>query len=388
MIYLDNNATTQPAPEAVDAMLDALRENWHNPSSIHRAGQAARRHVERARSSVARLLNARPRQIVFTSGGTEAIDWTIRGLLERRQSDHRNVIVTTPIEHSAVGSLVRSLEEQGEAEVRWAPVSRAGVVDADALADLLDDQVALVSVQWANNETGAIQPIHAVGELCRSRNIPFHCDGAQWVGKMPTDFAQTPIDVLTIAAHKFHGPKGVGALCLRRGIVLPPRILGSQENGQRGGTENVPGIVGFGAAAEVAAVWLKDEQDRARIQAMRNRLEQGIIERVPDGVINGPSGNADRLWNTSNIGFPSVQSEALLIALSERGVCASAGAACSSGSLEPSPVLLAMEIPETIAHGSLRFSLSRNTTESEIDQTINIVVDCVERIRQSTEALA
>lgn len=360
---------------------------------------------------MARLINARPRQIAFTSGGTESIDWAIRGLLEVGARAGRRVIVTSRLEHNAVRDLCAHLEERGEAEVRWAPALRSGEVDVAALGDLIDDSCTLVCAQWANNETGVIQPIERIGELCRERGVFFLCDGTQWVGKMPTDVERAPFDALVFAAHKFHGPKGAGALWLRRGVAIPPRIHGAQESGRRGGTENVPAIAGFGAAAERALTWLADESERAGVAALRDRFEQGVCARVRDAVVNGvaesfteneeaqtPVGRASRpsapggathgrLWNTTNIGFPRLESEALLIALSERGVCASAGAACSSGSLEPSPVLLAMGVPEEIAHGSLRFSLSRETTQAEIDEAIEIVVDCVERLRASSAAL-
>lgn len=398
VIYLDNNATTRPADEVVDAMSGALREHWQNPSSIHRAGQSARRLVEQSRASVARLIGARPRQLVFTSGGTEAIDWAMRGFLELGRRRERTAIVTSRLEHNAVRDLAAHLEERGEAEIRWAPATRGGVIDLNALRDLIDESVALVCVQWANNETGVIQPIGEIGPMCHEAGAPFLCDGTQWIGKMPTDVERAPFDAFTFAPHKFHGPKGVGALWLRRGFTLPPLLHGAQEAGRRGGTENVPGIVGFGAAADVAMRWLADDSNRERIAGLRDRLEQGVLARVPDAVVNGgqpcprnsEAGDSpvERLWNTTNIGFPKLEAEALLIALSERGVCASAGAACSSGSLEPSPVLLAMGVPEEIAHGSLRFSLSRETTEAEIDQAIEIIADSVKRLRASSEALA
>lgn len=422
VIYLDNNATTRPADDVVDAMRDALREHWQNPSSIHRAGQSARRIVEQSRASVARLIGARPRQIAFTSGGTEAIDWAIRGFLEVGARRGRTAIVTSHLEHNAVRDLAMHLEERAEAEIRWAPATRDGRIDINALRDLLDESVALVCAQWANNETGVIQPIEVVGALSREAGAFFLCDGTQWVGKMPTNVERAPFDALTFAPHKFHGPKGIGALWLRRGVTIPPRLHGAQESGRRGGTENVPGVVGFGVAAEIAMRWIADESKRSHIAALRDRLEQGVLKRVPDALVNGAGsggtgvspvmdnqpcpcerGHAThesavnsgtgvppvhRLWNTTNIGFPRLESEALLIALSERGVCASAGAACSSGSLEPSPVLLAMNIPEEIAHGSLRFSLSRETTDDEIEQAIDIIADSVQRLRASSEALA
>lgn len=411
MIELDHNATTRPRPEVVEAVHRALTETWHNPSSVHRAGQAARHAVELARAQVARLIGARPRQVVFTGSGTESIDLAIRGVLAARPE--RPVLVTTRVEHAAVRDLAEDLAERGGAKVRWAPVDGAGVVDTDALAALLDERVALVSVQWANNETGAVQPIERIGALCRARGALFHCDGTQWVGKMPTDVgspsgvpgagggeggggtlevSRPPFDLLTASAHKFHGPKGVGILWTGRGVGLRPVLRGAQELGRRGGTENVPGIVGAGAAAEAARAWLEDDGARHHLAGLRDRLESAVCAAVPGAVVNGvgaraEGGAAPRLWNTTNIGFPRLEAEALLMALSERGLNASAGAACSSGSLEPSPVLLAMGVPPEIAHGSVRLSLGRDTTAGEIEEGIRVIVEAVARLGRSSAAL-
>ncbi len=376
MIQLDHNATTRPTPEVVEGVARALTDTWHNPSSVHRAGQAARQAVELARQQVAELLNASAREVTFTSGGTESINLAVRGALG---STGKRVVVTSEVEHSAVRDLVEDLERRDECEVRWAPLLEHGIVDADALDDLVTPDVALVSVQWANNETGAIQPVERIARLCEAKNVLFHTDATQWVGKMPTDVTDAPIDLLTCSAHKMHGPKGVGVLWARRGVRLRPLQPGSHELGRRGGTENVPGIVGMGVSAQQAKAWLDDPDARARIGALRDRLEAGILERVPDAVVNGR--DVDRLWNTTNVGFPAMEAEALLLLLSERGVCASAGAACSSGSLEPSPVLLAMGVPERVAHGSIRLSLGRETTEGEIDDAAGIIVSAVERLR-------
>ncbi len=377
MPYFDNNATTRPLTEVVDAVRAALTDHWHNPSSVHRPGQTARHHVELARTDLARLLGVKPRELVLTGSGTESIDLAIRGVLG---ASKRRAIVTTEVEHAAVRDLAEHLAGTG-IEVRCLPLDGAGVAIADALPDLLaDDAVALVSVQWANNETGAIMPVEAIHAHCRARRVPFHCDATQWVGKLPMP-TEPPCDLLSASPHKFHGPKGVGLLWARRGLAYRPVLHGSQELGRRGGTENVAGILGAGAAARGALEWLEHDAERTRLASLRDRFERAVLDRCPDAAVNGPTSPDARLWNTTNIGFPRLEAEMLLLAFSERGLCASAGAACSSGSLDPSPVLLAMGIPEQVAHGSIRFSLSRFTTDAEIDEAIAIVADCVERAR-------
>ncbi|MEM1184310.1 MAG: cysteine desulfurase family protein [Planctomycetota bacterium] len=375
MPYLDNNATTQPLPEVVEAVRVSLMDQWHNPSSVHRAGQAARHAVELARAELARLLSVKPRELILGGSGTESIDHAIRGSLN---ATGKSVVVTSDIEHAAVRDLCGALGGDG-VEVRMLPVVD-GVVDAASLPDMLaSGDVAVVSVQWANNETGAIMPVERIHEICREHRVAFHCDGTQWIGKLPVPASGPPCDLLTASAHKFHGPKGLGLLWVRRGIGLRPVLHGSQELGRRGGTENVPGAVGAGVVAVQARDWLASESDRERLGELRDRFEQSVLDQCPGAVVNGP--REHRLWNTSNIGFPGLEAEALLLAFSERGLAASAGAACSSGSLDPSPVLLAMGIAPNVAHGSVRFSLSRLTTESEIEEAIETVSECVGRFR-------
>jgi cysteine desulfurase len=386
-VYLDNNATTRPAPDVVEAVRGALVEHWHNPSSVHRPGQAARHKVELARKAVAELIGARPREITFTSGGTEAIDLAIRGTLVATK---KRVIVTTAVEHAAVRDLCEALKVEGGVEARLAALDREGIVRVDSAESLLDERVGIVSIQWANNETGAIQPVEEIGRACRKRGIVFHVDGTQWVGKMPVGGVggiEEWADLLTFAAHKFHGPKGVGVLWARSGVGLPARIRGVQEKGRRGGTENVPGIVGAGVAAELSRRWLEDAGERERLAWLRDRFEGAVLAAIPEARINGPRDPRKRLWNTTNIGFPRLEAEAILLLLSESGVCASAGAACSSGSLDPSPVLLAMGVPPEVAHGSIRFSLSRDTTEGEIEEAIGTVVRCVRKLAMGLPAL-
>ena len=386
MIELDANANTRPLPEVVQAVRDALERDWANPSSVHRAGQAARRTVELARAEVAGLVGCSERELVFTSGGTEAADLAIRGSL---RATGRRTLVTSRLEHAAVRDLARRLEERGEAEVVWLPHDADGVASEPALLRLLRDRaadIAVVSVMAANNETGTLQPTAALAAACREAGVLFHTDATQWVGKMPTNFAGLGADLLSCSAHKLHGPKGVGALAVRRGTPLEASLVGGpQERERRAGTENVPGIAGFGAAARLAREWLSGEAPR-RAHELRDLLERLLRESIPDAVVN--AAGAPRLWNTLNMAFPSLEAEAILLALSERGVNASAGAACSSGSLEPSPVLLAMGIPEPLAHGSVRFSLSRLSTEIEIQEAARQVADAVRAVRScSSHAL-
>jgi len=396
IIYLDHNATTRPCAGALAAAQRAALDLWHNPSSIHRPGQAARHGIELARESLATLLGVRPREITFTSGGTESIHLAIRGLLGTRRDADRPAIITARTEHAAVRDLAEELEKIAAARIVYAPLDASGVVDAQALAGLLAPDTALVSIQWANNETGAIQPVEAIHHACRAAGVPFHCDAVQWIGKEPVTDARgdegilshrhapgPPCDLLSVSAHKFGGLKGAGALWVRSGIRLRPVIPGSQELGRRGGTENVPGILALGAAAEEARAWLADPAPRAMLASMRDRLESAILARVPGTVVNGPRESTRRLWNTTNIGFPRLEAEALLLALSERGVCASAGAACSSGSLEPSPVLLSMGVPPEVAHGSLRFSIGKDTNADEIDRAADIIADRAAQLRRS-----
>lgn len=390
MIYLDNNATTRPDPRVVEAMVQACEEWWANPSSVHRMGQEARHRVELARRDVADLLNTSPRQITFTSGGTEAIAHAIDGMVvpaaERRQGPA--VVVSCRTEHAAVRDRLDDLERRRLATVRWVPVDREGMVDLEALAAALAG-ADLASFQWANNETGVVLPVTQIARLCRAAGVPFHCDATQWIGKEPADLSAPEVpDLLTFAPHKFHGPKGVGVLWTRPGVVPRPIILGTQELGRRGGTENVPGILGCGMACRIARHWLEDPEPRRRLAALRDRFEQRVLAVVPEAQVNGPCDPARRIWNTSNIAFPRLEAEALLLMLSERGVCASAGAACSSGSLDPSPVLLAMGIPEPLAHGSLRFSLSRETTEAEVDQAATIIGEVVADLKRSLAAVS
>ena len=377
-IYLDNNATTRPADEVVEAMTRALREEWANPSSVHRPGQSVRRQVELARTSVAELVGCLDRELVFTSGGTESANLAIRGALGAQPT--RRVLVTSRLEHSAVRELAVDLESQG-AEVIWLGNDELGIVDVDALRTLLRDraaEVGLVSIMWVNNETGVMQPVERIGALCREFGVRFHTDATQYVGKLPMDVSGLPIDLLGFAAHKFHGPKGIGALYVRRGLRIQAQIVGGpHERQRRGGTENAAGIVGFGVAADLSRRWLASAAPAAA-RALHDAFEGELVDRL--GVsVNG--GAAPRMWDTSNVAFAGLEAEPILLMLSERGVCASAGAACSSGSLEPSAVLRAMGLPEAITNGSIRFSISRETTQSEVDRAVDIIIEVIDRLR-------
>ena len=388
-IYLDSNATTEPAPEVVDAVARAMRDTWANPSSVHRAGGEAKRVVELARESVARLVGCQERELVFTSGGTEGANLAIRGTLEHLATTDpaRRVLVTTRFEHSAVRELAQRLEQRGTEVVWLAGAPHApGTPDLDALEALLAaraDEIALVSLMWANNETGAVTDISRAGALCRQAGVRLHTDATQWIGKMPTDLAALQLDLASFAAHKFHGPKGVGALYLRRTVRITPQTSGGpQERERRGGTENVPAIAGLGVAADLARTWLSGD-GAARGAALRDRFEHAVAART--GAIAHAHG-APRLWNTTNLGFARLEAEAILMLLSERGVAASAGAACSSGSLDPSPVLLAMGIAPEVAHGSIRFSLARTTTAPQLEEAAMRVIAAIERLASSTDA--
>lgn len=388
-VYLDNNATTRPSGEVVGAVASAMERFWHNPSSIHRPGQEAKHAVEIARGQVAALLGVKSREITFTGSGTEAIDLAIRGTLgaARRTNTRKNIIITSPIEHSAIGNLCKQLvgnnDGQSLARVVTLPVDRSGVVDVTGLESLIKEhaceggsEIAIVSMQWVNNETGVVQPVDRVGEICDRHNVVFHCDATQWVGKMPVDQSSEHaprIDLLSCSPHKFHGPKGVGVLWVRRGVGLVPTIPGSQELGRRGGTEPVPAILGAGVAAKQAMEWVNDERNLARAAALRDQLERGVLDRCEGSMVNTTINPDERIWSTTSIGFPRLEAEALLLGLSERGVCVSAGSACASGSLDPSPVLLAMGVEEVVAHGSIRMSVGRTTMEAEIEHAIEVI---------------
>jgi cysteine desulfurase len=375
-IYLDYNATTPVDPAVLDAMLPYFAENFGNASSIHSPGQRARGAVDGARASVAGLLGAKSSEIVFTSGGTESDNLALFGVVAASQ-DSRKHIITTAIEHHAVLNAAQALENLG-AEVTYIPVGREGTVDPDDIRRALKPETVLISVMHANNELGTIQPIEEIGRIATTADVLFHCDAVQAAGKLPLDVNRLGVDLLSISAHKIYGPKGVGALYVRSGTPLEPQFYGGHhERDRRPGTENVPGIVGLGKAAELARKNL--QTDCARITTLRNRLEDALLAACGDARVNG--NRAQRVSNTSNISFHAAGGEALVIALDLQGIACSTGAACSSGAVGPSHVLLAIGLSPDEARSSLRLSLGRTTTAEEIDQAIAAIPQSVERLR-------
>ncbi|MBD3175776.1 MAG: cysteine desulfurase NifS [Armatimonadia bacterium] len=372
-VYLDNNATTMVAPEVVEAMQPFFTELYGNPSSMHSFGGQVKPYVDRAREQVAELLGATTYEVIFTAGGSESNNMAIRGALEVVGADKRH-IVTSRVEHPAVGGVFQHLGKMGY-RMTELPVHPDGTLDMDAFGASLTPDTALVSIMWANNETGVVFPIEELAQRTKERGILLHVDAVQAVGKLPIDMEKTPVDMLSISGHKFHAPKGIGALYIRRGTRLAPLIIGGhQEWGKRAGTENVPGIVGLGAAAEQALEHL-DELDE--VEALRDRLEEGLLSRCADVRVNGKN----RVKNTLNASFEYIEGESILLMMDDVGIAASSGSACASGSLEPSHVLRAMGVPFTAVHGSIRFSLSRYTTAEEIDYTLEQVPPIVERLR-------
>jgi cysteine desulfurase len=389
-IYLDYNATTPVDPAVLDAMLPYLAESYANASSIHSPGQRARAAVDLARESVAALIGAKPAEIVFTSGGTEADNLAILGAfnaskltepailgpLNAPKSAKRHVI-TTSIEHHAVLQTCESLAKQG-AEVTFISAGRTGVVDPDEVRQAIRPETALISAMHANNELGTVQPIEQIGLIAREARVPFHCDAVQSAGKLPIEVNRIGADLLSLSAHKIYGPKGIGALYVRSGSRIEPLFRGGQhERGLRPGTENVAGIVGMGKAAELARKHI--EEDRLRIVALRDRLERALLQSVPGIHVNGDA--APRVCNTTNVTFPGASGESLVIALDLQGIACSTGAACSSGAIEPSHVLLAIGLSGEAARSSVRFSLGRGTTAEEIDRAIATIPAVVERLR-------
>lgn len=376
-VYADNNATTKVDERVVEEMVPYLSEYYGNPSSMHRFGGNVEKKLVEARERVAAMLNAEPTEVIFTSCGTESDNMAIHSaLLSYPEKRH---IITTKVEHPAILNYCKHLSKRGYG-VTFLSINRQGLLDLNELYDSIRDDTAVISVMFANNETGTIFPIEEIGKMAKEKGVIFHSDGVQAAGKIPLDLQQlNTIDMLSLSGHKFHAPKGIGVLYVRRGTKFRPLLVGGhQERGRRPGTENTASIIAIGKAAELAQATLDDEL--TRVKAMRDRLEQKLLDRIPDATINGHS--TLRTPNTLNISFKYVEGEAILLMLSERGIAASSGSACTSGSLEPSHVLRAMGVPFTFAHGSLRFSLSRFNTEDDIDYVIEELPPIIERLRE------
>lgn len=376
VIYLDNNATTMVAPEVVEAMLPYFSNFYGNPSSMHSFGGDVAGKIKEARENVARLIGTNVDEIVFTSCGTESDGTAIRAAIESNP-DKRH-IVTSRVEHPAIKNLYETLSKKGY-RVTFVPVDNQGRLDLDYLYDSLNDDTAIVSLMWANNETGVVFPVEEISQKIKDRGIVFHTDAVQAAGKIPIDVASTGVDLLSLSGHKYHAPKGIGTLYIRKGTKFSPFMIGGhQEHGRRGGTENVASIVGMGQASAIAKEHV-DANDYERIGQLRDKLESTLLAQVPNSMVNGDQEH--RLPNTTSIAFEYVEGEAILLMMNEHGICASSGSACTSGSLEPSHVLRAMGVPYTAAHGSIRFSLSRYTTEDEIDVVIKTLPPIIDRLR-------
>jgi len=376
VIYFDNNATTKVAPEVLDAMLPFLKDLYGNPSSMHTFGGQVEKYIRHSRESITQLLGCDSSEIVFTSCGTESDNAAIKGVLDALPEKRK--IITTRVEHPAVLATCRQMQTLGYKLVELA-VNGEGQIDLNELESQVDDDTAIVTIMYANNETGVIFPIDKIAQIVKAKGAIFHTDAVQAVGKIPLNLDKSNIDLLSLSGHKLHAPKGVGVLYIRKGTRISPFIIGGhQEKSRRAGTENVAGIVALGKAAELAAKEIK--QENTKVKKLRDRLETAILKNCRDAKLNGDKIN--RLPNTTNISFEFIEGEAILLSLDQFGICASSGSACTSGSLEPSHVMRAMGVPFTAAHGSIRFSLSRYNTEEEVDFVIEKMPSIVNRLRE------
>ncbi|MGE4302877.1 MAG: cysteine desulfurase NifS [Novosphingobium sp.] len=377
-VYLDNNATTRCDPAVVEAMLPYFSEQFGNASSMHAFGAQVGDALSKARKQLQALLGAEfDHEIIYTSGGTEADNMAILSALETQRD--RDEIVTSAVEHPAVLSLVAHLEKTGRARVHIIGVDAKGRLDMEAYRKALGPKTAIVSIMWANNETGTIFPVEQLAHLAHQAGALFHTDAVQAAGKIPINMAESEIDMLSLSGHKLHGPKGIGALYARKGTRLRPLIRGGhQERGRRAGTENAPAIIGLGKAAELALEHMNDEQ--TRVAGLRDRLEKGLLQRIGNAFVTGDTEN--RLPNTANVAFEYIEGEAILLFMNREGIAASSGSACTSGSLEPSHVLRAMNVPYTAAHGAIRFSFSRENGETDVDRVLEAMPQIIERLRE------
>ena len=375
-VYFDNNATTAVAPEVFEAMTPFLTRLYGNPSSIHTFGGQVMAHIDKAREQLAALLGAATSEIIFTSCGTESDNAALRSAMHTSQG--RGKLVTTLVEHPAILNVAKDLERQGFT-VERIPVDAQGRLDMEKAREMIDEHTALVSVMWANNETGNIQPVREISELAHAKGALFHTDAVQAVGKVKMELSEGWVDFLSLSGHKLHAPKGVGALYVRRSVRFHPFVIGGhQEESRRAGTENVASVVGLGVAAELAAKNL--ERENSEVRKLRDRLENGILASIPNTKVNGD--REHRLPNTSNISFEYIEGESILMLLDRHGICASSGSACTTGSLEPSHVLRAMGLPYTAAHGAIRFSLSRYNTADEVDFVLEKLPPIIARLRE------
>lgn len=377
-VYLDNNATTRCDPAVVEAMLPYFSEQFGNASSMHAFGAQVGDALSKARKQLQALLGAEfDHEIIYTSGGTEADNMAILSALETQRD--RDEIVTSAVEHPAVLSLVAHLEKTGRARVHIIGVDAKGRLDMEAYRKALGPKTAIVSIMWANNETGTIFPVEQLAHLAHQAGALFHTDAVQAAGKIPINMAESEIDMLSLSGHKLHGPKGIGALYARKGTRLRPLIRGGhQERGRRAGTENAPAIIGLGKAAELALEHMNDEQ--TRVAGLRDRLEKGLLQRIGNAFVTGDTEN--RLPNTANVAFEYIEGEAILLFMNREGIAASSGSACTSGALEPSHVLRAMNVPYTAAHGAIRFSFSRENGETDVDRVLEAMPQIIERLRE------
>lgn len=376
VIYFDNNATTQIAPEVFEAMKPFLTDLYGNPSSMHTFGGQVEHYIRSSRESVAKLIGCDSSEIIFTSCGTESDNAAIKGVLAAYPGKKK--IITTRVEHPAVLAPCRELQAQGYKVVELG-VDKYGQINLDELKAEVDDETAIVTIMYANNETGVIFPIDKIAEIVKSKGSVFHTDAVQAVGKIPLNLNKSNIDLLSLSGHKLHAPKGVGVLYVKKGTRISPFIVGGhQERGRRAGTENVAGIVALGKAAELAMQYMDEEN--TKVKSLRDKLEKAILKSCKDATLNGDKKN--RLPNTTNISFEYIEGEAILLLLDQFGICASSGSACTSGALEPSHVMRAMGVPFTAAHGSTRFSLSRYNTEEEVDYIIEKMPLIVNRLRE------
>ena len=376
-VYLDNAATTMVRQEVLDAMIPAFTTYYGNPSSLHEFARDAGKLVDEARAKVAAAIGAKPDEIVFTGGGSESDNMVLRGVAAANKKKGKHII-TSAVEHHAVLYTLQAMEREGVAELTILPVDEYGLVTAEQVKDAIRDDTVLVSIMFANNEVGTIMPVAEIGKVCREKGVLFHSDAVQAVGHVPINVSEMNIDMLSMSAHKFHGPKGVGALYIKKGVRFPALIIGGgQEKKRRAGTENVPGIVGMGRALELAVEHM--EANALRVGALRDKLMKAIPAAIPEVKLNGHP--TKRLPNNVNFSIRYIEGESILLMLDINGIAASSGSACTSGSLDPSHVLLAMGLPHEIAHGSLRLTLSEFTTEQEIDYVLDLLPQIVQRLR-------